>query len=128
MILVGVIVLLRYFGIDPTPALAGLGVGGIAVALAAQKTLENVIAGISLILDKAVRIGDVMKMGDLIGRVDHIGLRSTRIRTSDRTVVSVPNSQIANANIESCPRETNSGFTRWWTSVRDDAGAVARNR
>ena len=100
VILVGVIVLLRHFGIDPTPALAGLGVGGIAVALAAQKTLENVIAGTSLILDKAVRIGDVMKMGDLVGTVDHIGLRSTRIRTRDRTIVSVPNSQIANASIE----------------------------
>jgi MscS family membrane protein len=100
VVLVGVIVLLRHFGIDPTPALAGLGVGGIAVALAAQKTLENVIAGTSLILDKAVRIGDIMKMGDLVGTVDHIGLRSTRIRTRDRTIVSVPNSQIANASIE----------------------------
>jgi MscS family membrane protein len=99
-IVIGVIALIRRFGIDPTPALAGLGVGGIAVALAAQKTLENVIAGTSLILDQAVRIGDVLKMGDVIGTVDHIGLRSTRIRTFDRTVVSVPNSQIANASLE----------------------------
>jgi MscS family membrane protein len=91
---------LRRFGIDPTPALAGLGVGGIAVALAAQKTLENVIAGASLIFDKAVQVGDFLKMGDTIGTVDHIGLRSTRIRTLDRTVVSVPNSQIANASLE----------------------------
>ena len=99
-IVVGLIVLIRYLGFDPTPALAGLGVGGIAVALAAQKTLENVIAGISLILDEAVRIGDVLKMGDMIGEVDHIGLRSTRIRTLDRTVVTIPNSQIANASLE----------------------------
>ena len=49
----GVLVLLRHYGIDPTPALAGLGVGGIAIALAAQKTLENVIAGASLIFDQA---------------------------------------------------------------------------
>jgi MscS family membrane protein len=90
----------RYFGIDPTPALAGLGVGGIAVALAAQKTLENVIAGASLIFDQAVRVGDFLKMGEISGTVDHIGLRSTRIRTLDRTVVSVPNSQIANASLE----------------------------
>ena len=94
------IVTLRSLGIDPTPALAGLGVGGIAVALAAQKTLENVIAGASLIFDQAVRVGDVLKMGDVVGTVDHIGLRSTRIRTIDRTVVSVPNSQIANASLE----------------------------
>ncbi len=83
-----------------TPALAGLGVGGIAVALAAQKTLENVIAGASLIFDQAVRVGDFLRMGDVIGTVDHIGLRSTRIRTLDRTIVSVPNSQIANVSLE----------------------------
>ncbi len=94
------IVMLRRRGIDPTPALAGLGVGGIAVALAAQKTLENVIAGASLIFDQAVRVGDFLKMGEVVGTVDHIGLRSTRIRTLDRTVVSVPNSQIANASVE----------------------------
>ena len=96
----GLIAVLRVFGVDPTPALAGLGVGGIAVALAAQKTLENVIAGASLIFDQAVRVGDFLKMGEVLGTVDHIGLRSTRIRTPDRTVVSVPNSQIANATLE----------------------------
>ena len=95
-----VIATLRHFGIDPTPALAGLGVGGIAVALAAQKTLENVIAGASIIFDQAVRVGDFLKMGEVSGTVDHIGLRSTRIRTLDRTIVSVPNSQIANASLE----------------------------
>jgi len=100
IVFAAVLMMLRQFGVDPTPALAGLGVGGIAVALAAQKTLENVIAGASLIFDKAVRIGDFMKMGDVIGTVDHIGLRSTRIRTLDRTLVSVPNSQIANASLE----------------------------
>jgi MscS family membrane protein len=100
VIFVGVIAGLRYFDVDPTPALAGLGVGGIAVALAAQKTLENVIAGASLIFDQAVRVGDFLKMGEVIGTVEHIGLRSTRIRTLDRTVVSIPNSQIASASLE----------------------------
>lgn len=100
IIFAGLLATLRHFGVDPTPALAGLGVGGIAVALAAQKTLENVIAGASLIFDQAVRVGDVLKMGDTLGTVDQIGLRSTRIRTLDRTVVSVPNSQIANASLE----------------------------
>jgi MscS family membrane protein len=96
----GLLATLRHFGVDPTPALAGLGVGGIAVALAAQKTLENVIAGASLIFDQAVRVGDSLKVGTIEGTVDHIGLRSTRIRTLDRTVVSVPNSQIANLSLE----------------------------
>ena len=94
------LVALHYFGIDPTAALAGLGIGGIAVALAAQKTLENVIGGLSIIFDKAVRVGDFLKLGDTLGTVDSIGLRSTRIRTLDRTILSVPNGQIANANIE----------------------------
>ncbi len=91
---------LRYFGFDPTAALAGLGIGGIAVALAAQKTLENVIAGLSLIFDKAVRVGDALKFGDTVGTVDYIGLRSTRIRTLDRTILTVPNGQIASVGVE----------------------------
>jgi MscS family membrane protein len=81
-------------------ALAGLGVGGIAVALAAQKTLENVVAGASLIFDKAVRVGDTLRLGTVVGTVDHIGLRSTWIRTLDRTMISIPNSQIANSSVE----------------------------
>ena len=96
----GGIVTLKFYGFDPTAALAGLGIGGIAVALAAQKTLENVIGGLSIIFDKAVRVGDFLKLGDLSGTVDYVGLRSTRIRTLDRTVLSVPNGQIANATIE----------------------------
>jgi MscS family membrane protein len=96
----GVLIALHHFGVNPTAALAGLGVGGIAVALAAQKTLENVIAGISLIADQAVRVGDFLKLGDVIGTVEDVGLRSTRIRTPDRTVVSLPNGQIANMSLE----------------------------
>ena len=95
-----VLVTLHYYGVDPTAALAGLGIGGIAIALAAQKTLENVIGGLSIIFDRAVQVGDSLKFGDTQGTVDSIGLRSTRIRTLDRTVLSVPNGQIANAGIE----------------------------
>lgn len=96
----GGIAVLAYFGVDATAALAGLGIGGIAVALAAQKTLENVIGGFSLVFDKAVRVGDFLKLGDVSGTVDRVGLRSTRIRTLDRTILSVPNGQIATMNIE----------------------------
>ena len=83
-----------------SPALAGLGIGGIAVALAAQKTLENVIGGVSIIFDKAVGVGDFLKIGDMLGTVDSIGLRSTRIRTLDRTILTVPNGMIASVNVE----------------------------
>jgi MscS family membrane protein len=100
VICAGGIAALAYLGIDATAALAGLGIGGIAVALAAQKTLENVIGGFSLVFDKAVRVGDFLKLGDVFGTVDRVGLRSTRIRTLDRTILSVPNGQIATVNIE----------------------------
>ena len=96
----GFTTVLWHYGINPAPALAGLGVGGLAVALAAQKTLENVIAGASLIFDQAVRVGDFLRVGAIEGTVDHIGLRSTRIRTLDRSIVRVPNGQIATASLE----------------------------
>jgi MscS family membrane protein len=94
------LIVLRYFGVNATAALAGLGIGGIAVALAAQKTLENVIGGVSLIFDKAVRVGDFLRLGTTEGTVDEVGLRSTRIRTLERTIVTVPNGLIASASIE----------------------------
>jgi MscS family membrane protein len=100
VLLAGLLFTLHRFGIDPTAALAGLGVGGIAVALAAQKTLENLIAGISLIADHAVQVGDTLKLGDTVGTVEEVGLRSTRIRTLDRTVVCLPNGQIAVMSLE----------------------------
>jgi MscS family membrane protein len=100
IVFAGLLVTLSYFGVNPTGELAGLGVGGIAVALAAQKTLENVLGGVSLVLDQAVRVGDTLKVDDTVGTVVEVGLRSTRIRTLDRTLVSVPNGQIANMRIE----------------------------
>jgi MscS family membrane protein len=89
IVMVCVFAMLRRLGVNPTPLLAGLGVGGLAVALAAQKTLENLIAGASLIFDQAVRVGDFLRV-DTIEVVEHIGLRSTRIRTMDRSLFSVP--------------------------------------
>jgi MscS family membrane protein len=96
----GALILLQHFGIKPTAAIAGLGVGGIAIALAAQKTLENVVGGVSLIFDEAVRVGDFLKVGDVTGTIEEIGVRSIRIRTLDRTVVIIPNGQLANMNLE----------------------------
>jgi MscS family membrane protein len=98
--MIGFMLILHSFGVDPSAALAGLGVGGIAVALAAQKTLENVIGGVSLIVDEAVRVGDVFKVGDVTGTVEAIGLRSTRVRTLDRTIVNIPNGLMATMALE----------------------------
>jgi len=96
----GVVTGLYIVGANLTATLAGLGVGGIAIALAAQKTLENVIGGISVIFDKTVQVGDLVKVGENSGNVEEIGLRSTRIRTNQRTVLSIPNGQLSNVSLE----------------------------
>jgi len=97
---IGVIGVLQAFGFDVTGLLAGLGIGGIAVALAAQKTLENLFGGLTLMADKPVQIGEYCRFGGRAGWVEEFGVRSTRIRTVERTVVSIPNAEFANVAIE----------------------------
>ena len=92
--------LLYLANVDLTAALTGLGVGGLAIGFGAQKTIENLFGGIMVISDKPVRVGDTCKVGEFVGTVEDIGLRSTRIRTLDRTVVSVPNGQLALMSLE----------------------------
>ncbi len=98
--LIAVLAVLNAWGYNTTAILAGVGVGGIAVALAAQKTIEDLFGGVSVISDHPVLVGDVCHFGDRTGTVMHIGLRSTRIRTADRTIVSVPNAQFATMTLE----------------------------
>jgi ABC-type multidrug transport system fused ATPase/permease subunit len=80
--------------------IAGLGVGSLAVALAAQKTLENVIGAITLYSARPVNPGDLCRFGDIVGVVEEIGLRSTLIRTLDRTMLAVPNSVFSSVEVE----------------------------
>jgi MscS family membrane protein len=87
-------------GLNLSAALAGLGIGGIAVALAAQKTIENLFGGISILTDRVMRVGDLCRIGETLGTVEDIGLRSTLIRTFERGLISVPNGSLAAANIE----------------------------
>jgi MscS family membrane protein len=87
-------------GFNLSAALATLGIGGIAVALAAQKTIENLFGGISVLTDRVMRVGDLCRVGDTVGTVEDIGLRSTRIRTYERGLISVPNGALASANVE----------------------------
>ncbi|MHC4428396.1 MAG: mechanosensitive ion channel family protein, partial [Planctomycetota bacterium] len=87
-------------GFNVAGLLAGLGVGGLAVALAAQKTLENVFGGFTVIADRPATVGDFCRVGDHIGTVEEIGLRSTRVRTLDRTLVTIPNAEFSTARIE----------------------------
>jgi MscS family membrane protein len=97
---VAALALLYLANVNLTAALAGLGIGGIAIAFAAQKTLENLFGGILIISDQPVHVGDFCRVGEYMGTVEDIGLRSTRIRTLDRTLVSVPNGQMAASNVE----------------------------
>ena len=101
---------LSSWGYDTTALLAGLGVGGLAVALAAQKTIENLFGGIAVTTDKPVLVGDFCKYGDKVGIVEDIGLRSTRIRTLDRTVVTVPNAEFSSLQIENFGRRDKMWF------------------
>ncbi len=94
------LLLLHSAGANLTAVLTGLGVGGIAVALGAQKTLENLFGGMMIISDEPIRVGDFCRIGDQLGTVEDIGIRSTRIRTPSRTVVAIPNGQLAVMNIE----------------------------
>jgi MscS family membrane protein len=91
---------LNSLNINVTAALAGLGIGGLAIGLGAQKTFENLLGGISILTDKAIVVGDPCKIGDQSGVVEDIGLRSTKLRTEFRTVVSIPNGTVATATLE----------------------------
>jgi MscS family membrane protein len=97
---IALIGVLQALGFNVTGLLAGLGIGGLALALAAQKTVENLIGGLMLMTDQPVKIGDFCRFGDKTGWVEDIGFRSTRIRTLERSVVSVPNAEFANIQIE----------------------------
>lgn len=87
------------FGVPVTPLVAGLGAGGLAIALASQYTMENLIAGLVIFADKPVKIGDECQYGTVRGRVERIGLRSTRIRGLDHTVISIPNAEFAKSQL-----------------------------
>ncbi len=98
--IIALLVALAQFGYPVGTLLAGLGIGGIAVALAAQKTVEHLFGSVSLAADKAFRVGDWVRAGASEGAVERIGLRSTSIRTVDRTVVRIPNGRLADERIE----------------------------
>ena len=83
-----------------TTILAGVGLGGIVIALAAQKTLENLFGGVALISDEPIRVGDFCRFAETLGTVEDIGLRSTRVRTLSRTLVSIPNGQLSIMTLE----------------------------
>ena len=92
--------LLKTLGVDVSTALAGVGIGGLALGLGAQKTFENMFGGVSILFDKVIVVGDVCRINNQVGIVEDIGLRSTRLRTPERTVLSIPNGILASSTIE----------------------------
>jgi MscS family membrane protein len=104
ILILAIFLILSTLGFNMTTALAGLGIGGIAIAFAAQKTLENLFGGISLLGDEVIHVGDICRFGDRTGTVEDISLRSTRIRTPERTELSIPNGSLATMNVENLSR------------------------
>jgi MscS family membrane protein len=101
LVAVGLLVLaLQRLGVPVSGIITGLGVGGIAVALAAQSSLQNLLGGAVLLTDRAVRVGDFCRIGEHLGTLEAIGLRSSRLRGLDRTLVTIPNSEFASTRIE----------------------------
>lgn len=101
---VGVLAIFGSLGFNMSTALAGLGIGGLAIGFGAQKTIENLFGGVSVLADEVFRVGDVCRFGDRTGVVEDIGLRSTRIRTDERTLVAIPNGTVATINLENLSR------------------------
>jgi len=102
--LTAIFLILGNLGFNLTTALAGLGIGGLAIGFGAQKTIENLFGGVSVLGDEVIRVGDVCRFGDRTGTVEDIGLRSTRVRTDDRTLLAIPNGTIATINVENLSR------------------------
>jgi MscS family membrane protein len=97
----GLIAVLTELGFQVTSLLAGLGIGGLAVALAAQKTVENLIGSVAIGVDQPFRVGDFVAVDGVQGTVEQVGMRSTRLRTLDRTLITMPNGKLADLRIES---------------------------
>ena len=113
--IIGIVVILAYFKIDITPLLAGVGVGAVVIGLALQSTLSNFFAGVHLLSDKPIRVGDYIELEkDTSGIVEDIGWRSTRIRTLTDNLLVIPNGKLADSNIInfSMPRKD---FSIWVT-------------
>jgi MscS family membrane protein len=100
IVIVAIFAILTMVGIDTKTALTGLGIGGVAVALGAQKTVENLLGGIFLLTDNALAVGDVCNISNRVGTVEDITLRSVRLRTTEQTLLSIPAGILSQGNIE----------------------------
>ncbi len=86
--------------------LTGLGIGGLALALAAQDTLSNLFGSLTIFLDRPFTVGDIVKVGDVTGKVEKVGFRSTRLRTTDKTFVTIPNKKMTDSSVDNLTLRT----------------------
>lgn len=115
LFLFGLLFWLNNIGINITTLLAGLGVGGLAVALALQKPIEDMMGALTIFSQAPIRVGDFVRYGSEMGVVEEIGLRTTRLRTLTNTVVSIPNARIASVEVENLSYRTK---IRYWPTLR----------
>jgi MscS family membrane protein len=111
LVVVALIMIIQQWGYDVTSLVAGLGIGGLAFALAAQPTLSNLFGSITILTDRPFKLGDWVKTSSGEGEVEEIGLRSTKIRTMARTLITVPNAEIAAEAVENFSARPNRRIT-----------------
>ena len=95
----------KIFNIDVTALAAGVGIGGIAIAMASKESLENLLGSFTIFFDKPFLVGDLVTTGNITGTVEKVGFRSTRIRTFDKSIVTVPNKNMISAELDNLGKE-----------------------
>jgi len=114
IVIVGTVLIFQAFGQDLKALLAGLGIGGLALALAAQDTIGNLFGSLTVVLDRPFQVGDWVKIGDVEGTVEEVGFRSTRVRTFYDSLISLPNSHLTKASVDNLGQRK---FRRWTTRL-----------
>jgi MscS family membrane protein len=106
VVLVAIFVVLSIAGVDTSTALAGVGLTGVAVALGAQKTVENLLGGVFLLTDRALAVGDTCSISNRVGTVEDVTLRSVRLRTPEQTLLMIPAGILAQSSLENLTSRT----------------------
>jgi MscS family membrane protein len=126
IVVIGIFVVAAAFGYRLNTALAGLGIGGIAVALGAQKMIENLFGSLALAIDQPFHAADLVTVDGVTGVIERIGVRSTRIRTPDRTLVTIPNGKLADMRIETLAARDRLRMALTLNLAESTSGAQAR--
>lgn len=111
---IGLVFILQNLDVNITSLIAGLGLGGLAVALAAQDTLKNLLGGATILADKPFQVGDWVIVGDIEGTVEQVGFRSTRVRTFADSLITVPNARMTDTAVNNMGQRS---WRRYYTTV-----------